>query len=108
MVMETQQKKCIVCNKKFTPDKWHPYQKVCSTDNCRIKYRKGLLKKWRSKYPDYFFNRTDNIELMRKWRKNNPLYYKKYRKNNLKIRKKNREYVSAYRAREKAKTLENT
>jgi hypothetical protein len=106
MEKKIQQKKCIVCNKKFVPDKWHPNQKVCFNDSCKVEHRKELLKKWRSKYSDYFLNRTDNLELMRKWRKDNPLYYKNYRKGNLKIRIKNREYVSAYRAREKARILE--
>jgi hypothetical protein len=28
-------KKCIICKKKFIPDKWHPNQRTCASKSCK-------------------------------------------------------------------------
>ena len=88
---------CAVCGRKFTPDKWHPKQKVCGKVTCRTEHRRKALREWRNRYPDYFANRTDNIETMRQWRKDHPDYYRQYRAAHPEIRDKTRAYVQKWR-----------
>lgn len=89
--------KCAICKRQFTPDKWHPKQKVCGRPKCRTKHRRTALSEWRLLNPDYFAKRTDNIETMRQWRKDHPDYYRQYRKAHPEIRENTRAYVQKWR-----------
>ena len=83
--MNTVQKPCLICRRKFKRDKFHPHQKICFRNDCRREHKKRLLKKWRNNHPDYFkdLNRLlkkDTREACRRWRKNNSGYYRDYRR----------------------------
>jgi len=94
-------KKCLVCRKIFEPDKWHPYQKVCFNNECRGTQRILSLQKWRIKNPDYFKQRTDNLDKMQEWRKANPNYYIEYRRAHPELRDKTQKYVREFRKRKR-------
>jgi len=96
------EKKCKICHTAFTPEKRHPRQKICSKPECRRKSRIAALRKWRKLYPEYFKNRTDNVEKIRAWRKAHPDYYPKYREAHPELKKKTLKYVRAHRAKKRA------
>ena len=76
-LVTTMKKKCYICNKDFSPEKRHPYQKVCNKDKCRREHKRRYCQKWRKKNPNYFKGWKRNIEVNKKWREKNPDYYKK-------------------------------
>lgn len=84
--------------KKFV-DKWHPRQKVCLSLVCRKQARTAALRKWRTQYPEYFKDRSDNIEKMREWRKAHPGYYVEYRRKHPELKEKTRHYVQRHRTK---------
>lgn len=91
-------KKCYICGEGFEPDKWHPYQKLCSRLVCKKEWKKQYGSKWRKQNPGYFSGGwRDNKEACRKWRRENPDYYKEYRKNHPELKKRNAEYVRKHR-----------
>ena len=95
-------KTCEICGRMFRPDKWHPYQVVCSREKCKRSRRLLAYKKWRQQYPEYFRDRTDNLESLRKWRKANLAYHREYRRKHPEIVAKTREYVRRHRAKKRA------
>jgi len=99
------EKKCIICNRNFSPDIKHPYQKICFRRECRVLQKSLYLKRWRIQNPDYFKNRKDNIEKMKEWREKNKDYYKKYRMSHPKIKELTKQYVKNFRKRCKQKQI---
>ncbi|OIO81134.1 MAG: hypothetical protein COW11_05670 [Candidatus Omnitrophica bacterium CG12_big_fil_rev_8_21_14_0_65_43_15] len=102
IVME---KNCVICNKIFTPTKYRPQaQEVCSDPVCQHKRQLENMKRWRRNNPHYF--RQDEIrgvywrELyrrrIRRWRKEHPEYFKKYRD---RYKAQHREYMREYMRR---------
>jgi 5-methylcytosine-specific restriction endonuclease McrA len=57
---------CVICDKQFTPAKFHPYAKTCST-RC-------------SKRAEYLKHRDAYMARSNRWRKANPDKYKTYMK----------------------------
>jgi len=100
---------CPLCGREFTPSKYRPNsQRICSDPLCQRSRQLGNMKKWRGENPHYFkMDETRSAhwikvhkERIKKWRKKNPDYFKNYRKK-YKDRHKNymREYMRRYRLR---------
>lgn len=78
--------KCKCCGKSFSPSFRHPKQKYCLRKNCK-KLRKAKYQREKLKTdPDYKANQKDANQY---WLRNNPNYYKNYRKKNPKKAKRN-------------------
>jgi hypothetical protein len=95
-------RKCQLCGEAFSPDKYHPRQKFCTSEDCREERRRILRRRWLAENPDYY-KRTDaerEIDRLRcrKWRAENPDYYRGYRATHgPRINKKRREWYSRKR-----------
>jgi len=81
-------KLCEICGKEFIPDKYHPYQKVCSSPECQHRRQLKNQRDWRKKNPHYFKYKEKKTEWERKraqylkiWRETHKDYFKQYRKN---------------------------
>ena len=79
------QRKCRICGYKFVPDRFHPYQKVCSRSECQHKRQLLDQKNWRQKNPEYFKYKEKRTPWERKraaylrlWRRLHKDYFKKY------------------------------
>jgi len=99
------EKNCVICGKIFTPSKYRPAaQQVCSDPLCQHKRQLENMKKWRRGNPHYF--RQDEIrgaywrELyrrrIRRWRKEHPEYFKRYRE---RYKAQHKEYMREYMRR---------
>jgi len=80
-------KKCTICGRNFTPDKYHPHQEVCSAPECQHKRQIMNQKIWRKQNPEYFKYKEKatpwerkRSEYLQKWRKEHKDYFKKYHK----------------------------
>jgi len=79
-------KKCQICGREFIPDKYHPYQKVCSNPSCQHQRQLLNQKRWREKNPDYFKYKEKKTawekkraQYLKVWREIHKEYFKKYR-----------------------------
>lgn len=49
---------CPACNVLFEPDKFHPNQRYCTAEDCRLsrrqRYKQDYNKQWRQDNPEYF------------------------------------------------------
>ena len=96
---------CRICQKDFTPNKYQPNQKVCSSPSCQHKRQLENLRQWRQKNPYYFIYgryevdwKGDYKTRARDWRKRHPGYLRRYRKVHAdEYREYMREYMHRYR-----------
>lgn|GEM_PF-2063558 len=74
------EKICPYCYIKFTP---HPKvgdrQICCGTESCKRQHKKELNRKWRKNNPDYFKGRYQTY--LKPWLIRHPDYLKNYRQN---------------------------
>ena len=100
-----EERTCVLCGKIFSPSKYRPIaQQICSDPACQHKRQLENMKKWRRTNPHYF--RQDEVrgvywrELykrrIRRWRKEHPEYFKKYRE---KYKSQHKEYMREYMRR---------
>jgi len=77
-------KKCRNCRKLFTPDpRAINSQTYCFEPDCRKASKKASQKKWLSKPENQdYFRGPGNVERVQEWRKNNPGYWKRVKKQN--------------------------
>ena len=76
-------RKCRCCKELFTPDpRVGVRQKYCSKRECRAASKAARQKRWRQKpnNRDYFSGPV-HVERVRRWRKANPGYWKRERRN---------------------------
>lgn len=73
MKISRRKRKCEICGRKFTPDKYNYYhQKCCSNPDCqKSSNRLGSKRYRRKKRHDYEFRKAE-VKRVQKWRKNNP------------------------------------
>jgi len=78
---------CKICNEEFIPDKFHPYQEVCSKPQCQKVRQLENQKRWRLKNPDYFKYKSKKTpwerrrwEYLKRWRETHKDYFKLYRR----------------------------
>ena len=76
---------CKICGKSFIPDKYHPYQEVCSSSECQHQRQILNQRNWRLRNPDYFkYKEKKSIwekrraQYLEEWRKNHRDYFKTY------------------------------
>ena len=82
---------CQICNKEFTIDKYHPYQKVCSDPECQRTRQIANQRKWRKRNPSYFKYKDKKTpwelrryKYLKHWRETHRSYFRTYRKKNAK------------------------
>lgn len=85
--MEEKKNRCCRCQTLFTPAFRHPNQKCCGKKKCVLAGRAKLQKKKMDEDPDYRENQKLSNQ---RWKKENPDYWKKYRKRNPDATLKNR------------------
>jgi len=68
--------RCICCQIKFLPDRYHPNQRYCSRKQCQRKRRTSWQKNKVKTDADY---RECQLEAQALWKAKNPQYWKKYR-----------------------------
>ena len=106
-----EEKKCVICGKAFTPNKYRPNQGVCSGVECQYQRQLGNMAKWRKRNPNYFKYkeaqdaswketcRSRSLE----WRERHREYLKLYREaHRTRHRDYMRDYMREYRRKRKA------
>lgn len=99
------EKICRICGKTFIPSKYRQEtQGACSDPVCQHKRQLENMKRWRRQNPYYF--KLDEIRgaywrdmyrrRIKKWRKEHPEYFKSYRE---KYKDQHREYMREYMRR---------
>jgi len=102
---------CKFCQREFTPNKYHPHQKVCSNPECQNLRQIQNERDWRIRNPEYFkcrgqeaFWREDRHQYSQKWRASHKEYLKEYEKAHTPQRRVYmREYMRRYRAMQTGK-----
>ena len=101
---------CEICQTSFTPNKYSPRQKICSSQDCQKKRQHESMRVWREKNPNYFkYDESKGMEWLETqrrrskiWRQNNPDKVKVYRQTHLsEYRGYMRDYMRRYRERKK-------
>ena len=71
--------KCLHCNELFTPDSRNiRHQQYCTKPQCRKASKASAQRRWLSSSKgEGYFNGHDNVERMKKWRKDHPDYCKR-------------------------------
>jgi hypothetical protein len=82
------QRHCLFCQKPFQPSRYHPEQTACAEPQCQQQRRSRSRKKKLAEDPEY---REVCRDSARKWRANNPGYWKQYRAQNPESTVRNRE-----------------
>jgi|GEM_PF-784354 len=106
------EKICVICSKTFSPSKYREQaQVVCSDPVCQHKRQLENMKKWRRDNPHYFkqdelrgaYWRNLYRRRIKRWRKDHREYFKNYRER-YKDRHKDymREYMRRYRNTKKS------
>lgn len=54
MTKKPKARKCKYCDKPFTPDKLHSWQKTCTKKECQRARQIDNQRTWRKNNPDYF------------------------------------------------------
>ena len=99
---------CIYCGASFSPNKYSPRQKVCSSTECQKKRQLESMRLWRTKNPNYFkYDESKGaawIETQRRrsklWREKNPDKVRSYRQaHSEEYRSYMRDYMRKYRQR---------
>ena len=95
--------RCKICQKEFTPNKYHPHQQVCSQTECQHLRQILNQRNWRNKNPEYFkcrgqeaFWRENRHRYSQQWRVAHKQYLKEYQRNH---RQQRREYMREYMRR---------
>ena len=105
---------CQICQTAFTPNKYSPRQKICSSPECQKKRQHESMRVWREKNPNYFkYDESKGVEWLetqrqrsKLWREKNPDKVKTYRQTHLsEYRQYMRDYMRQYR--EKKKMMED-
>lgn len=97
---------CKICKKEFSPNKYHPYQEVCSSPKCQHIRQILNERDWRINNPEYFKCRDQDgawrnyrREYTREWRRAHNKYLKEYERSHAEQRREYmREYMRRYRA----------
>lgn len=105
---------CKICQREFTPNKYHPNQQVCSGLECQHLRQILNEKEWRNKNPEYFKCRDQETSwrvnrhlYSRQWRIVHKDYLKKYERNHRHQRREYmREYMRRYRAVHRSRAKE--
>ena len=103
--------RCKICSRKFTPNKYHPHQQVCSRPECQHLRQIINEKDWRIRNPEYFKCRgqeyswrDSRYKYTKKWRETHKAYLKEYGRAHRKQRREYmREYMRRYRASRRRK-----
>jgi hypothetical protein len=98
--------RCKICQREFTPNKYHPRQQVCPQPECQHLRQILNERDWRSRNPEYFkcrgqetFWREDRHRYTQKWRKAHRARLKAYQRSHRQQRREYmREYMRRYRA----------
>lgn len=98
--------RCKICQREFTPNKYHPRQQVCFRSDCQHLRQILNERNWRIKNPEYFKCRgqeaswQENRHLYsHEWRMLHKDYLKEYQKRHRQQRREYmREYMRRYRA----------
>lgn len=61
-------KKCLICKRKFAPNKYRSCQQVCSDKICQHKRQINNMRAWRQENPDYW-NTPKNKNYQKEYRK---------------------------------------
>lgn len=93
--MDKRNKQCIHCGDEFEQDPRVKNQEYCSKEKCRLARRRIWQKKKMREDPVYKENQQD---CWKEWYERHPSYYKKYRK-------KNPQYTTTNRARQKLRDI---
>ncbi len=108
--MIPQARPCQICQTSFTPNKYSPRQKICSSLECQKKRQHESMRVWREKNPNYFkYDESKGMEWLhiqrqrsKVWREKNPDKVKVYRQTHLsEYREYMREYMRQYREKKK-------
>ncbi len=101
---------CQICQTPFSPNKYSPRQKICSSPECQKKRQHESMRQWREKNPNYFkYDESKGMEWLQTqrqrsklWREKNPEKVKVYRQTHLsEYRQYMRDYMRQYRERKK-------
>jgi len=82
------QRHCRFCQKPFQPSRYHPEQTACPEPQCQQHRRNHSRQKKLAEDPEY---REVCRDSARKWRANNPDYWKQYRARSPESTQRNRE-----------------
>lgn len=85
------ERRCRCCDKNFQPSKYQPSQVVCSDAVCQQQRRSDYRRQKLAADPEY---RQVCRDSSRKWRAENPEYWKRYRETNPDLVSRNREQQS--------------
>ena len=89
----SEQKKCEICGKPFTPSKYRPNQQICSNVECQYERQLSNMAVWRKKNPNYF-----------KYKEAQDASWKETcRERSLEWRRKHKEYLKLYREAHKSR-----
>ena len=97
---------CIYCSTSFTPNKYSPRQKICSSVDCQKKRQLESMRAWRRKNPNYFkYDESKGLEWLQNqrrrsklWRDKNPDKVRSYRQAHTEeYRSYMRQYMRSYR-----------
>ena len=81
-------KRCLYCGKSYRPDpRTAEDQKACTRRPCRRERQRRAYQAWAARNRDYDDARRDKI---RRWSKNYPDYWKRYRQSHADYRERNR------------------
>jgi hypothetical protein len=101
----TDEKKCSICGKSFTPNIRRPDQSVCLAPQCQKKRQLNNMREWRAKKAASADSNLWKESCRRKtseWRKKHQAYLKLYREENKEKRSEYmKEYMRKYRLRNK-------
>ena len=101
----SEDKKCVICGKLFTPDIRHPDQYVCLSPECQKKRQLKNMREWRAKKAVSQDSKSWKESCRRKsseWRKKHRAYLKLYREEHKEKRSGYmKEYMKRYRKRNK-------
>jgi hypothetical protein len=79
----SEKKKCCNCKRLFRPDPRNAKrQKYCSQPDCRKASKASSQQRWLQKEENRdYFRGPDNVQRVQQWRKANPGYWRRERKN---------------------------
>ena len=101
----SEEKKCVICGKLFTPGIRRPDQSVCLSSECQKKRQLNNMKQWRAKKAasqDSSSWKESCRQKSSEWRKKHHAYLKLYREEHREERGEYmKEYMRQYRKRNK-------
>jgi len=102
--------RCLICQREFTPNKYHPSQKVCSRLECQKLRQHKNVREWRKNNPGYFkylgqerFWKETRRRYIQLWKKTHKEHLKEYaKKRKTQRRHYMRDYMRKYRQAKKS------